>query len=68
MSVFSMGAGQCGVCGRGSCVPSFHSFAEQDVADRRAAGKCSERGCHSKSGPDGYCSYHWDQISSTVGT
>jgi hypothetical protein len=27
--------GVCAVCGRGSCVPSFHSFEEQEEAERR---------------------------------
>lgn len=26
---------RCAVCGRGACIPSFHSFEEQDEADRR---------------------------------
>lgn len=29
---------RCGVCGRGNCIPSFHSFAEQEEADRKREG------------------------------
>lgn len=34
MSGVVMGGGRCAVCKRGGCVPSFHSFEEQERAEQ----------------------------------
>jgi len=34
MAGFVMGGGRCAVCKRGGCIPSFHSFEEQERAEQ----------------------------------
>lgn len=68
MAGFIFGGGVCKVCRKHGCIPSFHSFEEQEAAEKKCAERKCERQAEYVDGCGDYCRYHYDQISNTSGT